>query len=82
MKYKIDIRPRAYKDLKKIDRHHAQHIIEKIAMLENDLAGNIKRLSESEFEYRLRVGDFCILFDIESDVISIRRIKNRREAYR
>ena len=77
MKYKIEIRPRALKDLKGIDPNRSRQIVEKIKMLENNLSGDIKRLAEAEFEYRLRVGDFRILFDVVSGTVLIRRIKNR-----
>ena len=81
MEYEIEISPRARKDLKKLDRKIVDRILSKIAEMTNDLAGDVKRLTEFEPEYRLRVGDFRILFDIENSKIIVRRIKNRREAY-
>jgi len=33
-------------------------------------------------EYRLRVGNYRVLFEIETDVVMIYRIKHRREAYK
>lgn len=81
MVYEIEISPRARKDLKKLDRKIVDRILLKIDEMTNDLAGDVKRLTEFEPEYRLRVGDFRILFDVEKSKIIVRRIKNRREAY-
>jgi len=49
--------------------------------LEYGLRSNIKRLHEAEATYRLRMGDYRILFDTEGDVIVIRRIGNRKDVY-
>ncbi len=49
--------------------------------MENDLAGNVKHLTDFEPQYRLRVGNYRVLFNIENDYIIIYRIKHRREAY-
>ena len=49
--------------------------------MEYDLAGNVKHLTDFEPQYRLRVGDYRVLFNVENDRIIIYRIKHRREAY-
>ena len=81
MHYSIEIARRARKDLKKLDAKTADRILVKIAEMESDLSGDVKRLTDFEPEYRLRVGDFRVLFDVERDQIIVRRIKNRKEAY-
>jgi mRNA-degrading endonuclease RelE of RelBE toxin-antitoxin system len=45
------------------------------------LGGNIKRLQSADFGYRLRSGDYRILFDVIGDHIVIQKIKKRSEAY-
>ena len=81
MKYKIEFKPRAKKDLRAVSASDVNRILLKVQMMENDLAGDVKRLSDFEPQYRLRVGNYRVLFDIENDLIVIFRIKNRREAY-
>ena len=71
----------ALKDLRKIEHQSAVRIIKKIRIMENDLSGDVKRLTDFDVGYRLRVGDFRVLFDVRSDVLVIRRIKHRSEAY-
>lgn len=82
MKYEIEIRKRAEKDLSAIDKSDAQRIADSIFMLENDLTGDIKRLTNFSPEYRLRVGNWRILFEKSDNKITIYRILHRREAYR
>ncbi len=81
MKYKIEFKPRAMKDLRAINRDDAERILVKVRAMENNLAGNVKHLTDFEPQYRLRVGDYRILFDIENDSVIVYRIKHRREAY-
>lgn len=53
----------------------------KISRLENGLTGNIKRLRQADFGYRLRMGDYRILFDVEDDTIVIQKIGHRKDVY-
>jgi len=41
----------------------------------------VKKLAARTHEYRLRVGDFRILFILEQDLISVYSVKNRKNAY-
>ena len=81
MKYKIEFKPRATKDLRTINAIDAKRILAKIREMENNLSGNVKQLTEFEPQYRLRVGNYRVLFNIENEYIIIYRIKHRREAY-
>lgn len=49
--------------------------------MENDLAGNVKKLTNFTPEYRLRVGNYRVLFEIEDENIVIYRVKPRDKAY-
>jgi mRNA interferase RelE/StbE len=78
---RIEFKPRAVKDLDALDRSAARRVLEKIRGLENNLAGDVKRLTNFTPEYRLRVGDYRVLFEIEGDRVIIYRIKHRSRAY-
>lgn len=56
MTYEVEFKPRALKDLKAVDRAEARRIVEKIKSMREDLAGDVKRLTNFTPEYRLRVG--------------------------
>jgi mRNA interferase RelE/StbE len=81
MTYSIELKPRAVKDLDAFDRTTARRILVKIRGLETDLAGDVKRLTDFTPEYRLRVGDYRVLFEVEGDRVIIYRVKHRSRAY-
>lgn len=82
MQYEIEIRKRAEKDLTSIPKPDAQHITDAIFALENGLKGDIKKLTNLSPEYRLRVGNWRILFEVLKNKIIVYRIRHRKEAYR
>lgn len=49
--------------------------------MQNNLTGDVKRLTNYTPEYRLRVGDYRVLLEIEEDVLVIYRVKHRKDAY-
>ena len=81
MTYEIEFKPRAIKDLGSIAKPNARRIIEKIEALRTDLAGDVKRLTDFTPEYRLRVGDYRVLFEVEASKVIIYRVKHRSDAY-
>jgi mRNA interferase RelE/StbE len=46
------------------------------------LSGDVKRLTNFTPEYRLRVGEYRVLFETAGARVVIYRILHRREAYR
>jgi mRNA interferase RelE/StbE len=80
--YNIRFKPRALKDLDSINHIDRQKILEKIGLMENDLQGDIKKLTNFTPEYRLRVGNYRVLFEIEEENIIIYRILHRRDSYK
>lgn len=81
MKYSIELKPRAIKDLKSLDTTERRKVVSRMEALENDLAGDVKRLTNFTPEYRLRVGDYRVLFEIEADRVVVYRIRHRKDAY-
>lgn len=81
MAREIEIRVRAEKELAKVPQRDAKRIAEAILAMQGGLKGDIKKLTNHEPAYRLRVGDWRVLFDILPDKIVIQTIKHRREAY-
>ena len=81
MKYEIFYANLAQRQLKKLPKPVAQKIVEKIKVLADDLQGDVKKLTDHTPEYRLRVGDYRILFDRDGNRIVIQAVRNRREAY-
>jgi mRNA interferase RelE/StbE len=80
--YSIAFKPRAIKDLKKLSVEDRQRIVAKIEMMQDNLAGDVKKLTNFTPEYRLRVGDYRILFEVEQTQVVVYRVKHRREVYK
>jgi mRNA interferase RelE/StbE len=80
-RYRIEYGASALEDLDRLPARMRAQILRKIERMEHGLHGNIKRLHAAEAVYRLRMGDYRILFDTEGDVIVIRRIGNRKDVY-
>ena len=78
----INIQDSAYKDLKKLDKSEAIKILQTIKKLEDyPHIANVKKLTNHYPPFRLRIGDYRVLFDIEEDKIIVSNIKHRKEAY-
>jgi len=85
--YKLKFLGKALDDLKNIDRAHQKIIKEKLLILAKNpevLKNNIKKLiGTKEDFYRLRVGNYRIIFKKEEKqlIIIIVRIGHRKEIY-
>ncbi len=78
----INIRKSAIKDLKKIDKKNKKRIYTKILELKHfPKVTNIKKLTNFEPAYRLRVGNYRILFDVFEDSVEIGRVLHRKDSY-
>lgn len=80
--YKVLITEKAQKDLKNIDNEIKKRIIEKLKYLSNDPVSFSRKLINSEIgEYRFRVGDYRIIFDIDGENIVVLKIGHRKDIY-
>jgi len=82
--YQIDLRRQAYKDLESIPTDYARLIGKHIDSLESNPRPPDSKKLKGDAGYSLRVGMYRVLFDIDdkAKVVTIYRIKHRREAYR
>lgn len=86
MNYQVIIRREADRALRRLSRTEKARIAEKIAMLRHnpdDPRLDIKRLAGQPL-YRLRVGNWRVIFDRQDGVriIAIEKIKPRGDAYK
>jgi len=83
-KYKIEFKKSAVKELNELDSKVIKRIISKIKSLENNPRpeGSIKLTSEER--YRIRIGNYRILYEIIDDllIIYIVKIAHRKDAYK
>jgi mRNA interferase RelE/StbE len=80
-RYRIEYGSTALGDLDSLGEKVRTQVLRKIERLKSGLHGNIKHLRRADVAYRLRTGDYRILFDVEGDVIIIRRIGHRKNVY-
>jgi mRNA interferase RelE/StbE len=82
MIYNVQFKPKSIKDAQTIPKKDLKGIFEKIEFMKTDLRGNVKRLTNFTPEYRLRIGNYRVLFEIEDKEIVIYRILHRKDVYR
>jgi len=82
MQYRVELKPRAIKDLESISKADAKRIVTRFKLLQNNLGGGVKRLTNYTPEYRMRAGVWRVLFEIEGEKVIIYRILHRKEVYR
>lgn len=82
MKYEVEFKPKSLKDCKKIPKSELKRIFDNIEEMSYDLKGDVRPLSNFSPEYRLRIGDYRVLFEVEQNKITIYRIRHRKDAYK
>lgn len=84
MAYRIEIRPKVAKELKKLPKHVLNAVTRTIDALAGDpRPSGAKRLSARE-EWKIRVGDYRILYVIEDErlIVVIVKVGHRSDVYR
>ncbi len=81
MTFKIIWDKKARNELEKLETLFAQRIILKVRELgEDPFSKDIKRLKGGN-SFRLRIGDYRVIFDIIKDAIIILKIGHRKNVY-
>jgi mRNA interferase RelE/StbE len=79
--YDIEWKENVLKELEKLESPLARRIIKKVGELsENPFSKDIKRLKGCN-DFRLRVGDYRIIFAIEQNTIQILKVGHRKNIY-
>ncbi len=84
-RYKVLLRPAAVRDLDRLEFKARDRILKALRSLdESPRPWGSKKLVGAEAQYRLRVGDHRILYEIvkDSNTVLVFRVAHRREAYR
>jgi mRNA interferase RelE/StbE len=83
--YRIEVSRSAAKDLRKIDCQWIPKILMAIESLGSEpRPAGCKKLAGSDHTYRIRIGDFRVIYDVHDDtlIILVVRIRHRRDVYR
>jgi mRNA interferase RelE/StbE len=79
--YILAIAEEAIAQLRLLPKEQRRRIGDRLTRLQHGLSGDVKKLSGKENKYRLRVGDFRVLFTLAGGQISVYAVKDRKEAY-
>jgi len=85
MAFEVRFKPTVQRDLRTIPPPMLARLIERIRALGNDpLARGAVKLSGSDHLYRVRLGDYRVIYDVNSSikVVLIHYVRHRREVYR
>ena len=81
VRYRLEIKEKAREQLRALSQEQRRNIGRRLDVLQTDLVGNVKKLAARTHEYRLRVGSLRVLFTLEGDLITVYRVKDRKEVY-
>ena len=83
MTFKIVYTKTAVKDIKKLDNITKKKIKNKIELFISNPLGYAKKLTDLRIgEYRWRIGNYRVVFDIDNLTIVVLRIRHRKEIYK
>ena len=83
MKYRLVYTQRAVKDIQGLEERIKRRIAKTLLRYLEDPLKYAEKLTDSRLgNYRFRVGDYRIIFDLEESDISVLRVGHRKEIYR
>jgi mRNA interferase RelE/StbE len=85
MKYRIEFSPTAERQFKKLPKEVQARLKHRIDILaENPFPRGVKKLSAEEDLYRLRIGDYRIVYQVQGKalLILILKLGHRKNVYR
>ena len=83
--YEVYIERAAENDLKRLPTATFHRIIPYIrALAENPRPSSCRKLTASKDDWRIRIGDYRVLYEIDEKTKAVRimRVRHRREVYR
>lgn len=76
----ISFKPKALKQLQSLPDKEIERILGKVDELKNGLTGGVKHLKGAP-GYRLRVGDYRVLFTMTGAAVEVYRVGHRKDVY-
>jgi len=83
--YGYEFTPKSLKQFRKLDKQIQFRIIEKLDKYcaSSDSLIHADSIIDKELgEYRFRIGDYRVVFDLEGDLLTIHRVGDRKNVYR
>jgi mRNA interferase RelE/StbE len=83
--YEVVLKSSVEKDFRKLPKNVAEKVLLTIENLESDpLPRKVMKLEGTEKTFRLRVGDYRIIYEIDATqkLLTVLHVRHRREVYR
>ncbi len=83
--YSIVLKPSVEKDLRVLPKQVVARVLQRIESLKaTPLSRQSVKLEGAEHLYRIRVGDYRIIYTVDSELlqVTVHYVRHRREAYR
>lgn len=81
MTYHLILDKAALEQLRALPKEIRRNIGHRLDMLQESLQGDVKKLEGETRRYRLRVGEYRVLFRLDGKIIHVYAVKQRKEAY-
>jgi len=81
MRYELEFMEKALERLRALPKPQRRLIGEKINRLQDNLSGDVKKLHGFKNKYRLRVGAYRVLFEMEAACIVVYDVGDRKAIY-
>jgi len=79
--FKIEWKENAIREISKLEKNIALKIYRKVDSLIADIkSSDVKRLKGQNM-FRLRVGDYWVLFEIKGELITVLKVGHRKNIY-
>jgi mRNA interferase RelE/StbE len=82
MLYSVILTDEVKAQLRRLPANVRREIGHKRFLLEDHLTGDVQKLRGSKNEYRLRVGNYRALFELEGRVATVYAVGDRKQIYR
>jgi mRNA interferase RelE/StbE len=81
MRYEVEFMAPARDQLRALPKKTRRLIGRKIDRAQTDLEGDVKKLKGFKNKYRLRAGNYRVLFELEGPLIVIYDVGDRKDMY-
>ena len=83
--FSIQWRNSTRKDIRSLPRPEVARVVEAVSRFANDpFPTGSQKLSGSERTYRIRIGDYRVIYEVfsESRIVEVQRVRHRKDVYR
>ena len=85
MAFRIEWKKSTRKDIRKLPAKTVNEVLEAVeALAVNPFPHGVEKLSGSEHAYRIRLGDYRVVYEVvrETKLVEIQRVRHRKDVYR